>query len=80
MDGPRDYYNYGTKSEANAFAKFNWDTRGWHLYSDNQLRTTDFRYHGDVAIDPSQVGDPRALGDAFPGGQPTGAVYDGNEV
>ena len=48
----RDYYNYGTKSEANAFAKFNWDSASWHFYSDNQLRTTDFHYHGDVAIDP----------------------------
>ncbi len=52
LGGPRDYFNYGTKSEANAFAKFNWDAGGWHFYSDNQLRTTDFHYHGDVAIDP----------------------------
>ena len=47
-----DYYNYGRKGEANAFAKFTYDLRRWHLYSDNQLRTADFRYHGDVAIDP----------------------------
>jgi iron complex outermembrane receptor protein len=46
------YVNYGTKGEANAFAKFTWDTDRWHFYSDNQLRTTDFHYHGDVAIDP----------------------------
>jgi len=52
VGGPRDYYNYGTKSEANGFAKFNWDAHGWHFYSDNQLRSTEFRYHGDVAIDP----------------------------
>ncbi|HYS53634.1 MAG TPA: TonB-dependent receptor plug domain-containing protein [Thermoanaerobaculia bacterium] len=52
IGGARDYYNYGTKGEANAFAKFTWDTQRWHLYSDNQVRTTDFHYHGDVAIDP----------------------------
>jgi iron complex outermembrane recepter protein len=46
------YRNYGTKGEANAFAKFTWDTSRWHFYSDNQVRTTDFHYHGDVAIDP----------------------------
>jgi iron complex outermembrane receptor protein len=51
-DGARDYFNYGTKGEANAFAKFTWDTDRWHFYSDNQVRTTDFHYHGDVAIDP----------------------------
>ncbi|HEX9500781.1 MAG TPA: TonB-dependent receptor, partial [Thermoanaerobaculia bacterium] len=47
-----DYGNYGTKGETNAFAKFTWDTSRWHFYSDNQIRTTDFHYHGDVAIDP----------------------------
>lgn len=47
-----DYRNYGTKGEVNAFAKFTWDTSRWHFYSDNQIRTTDFHYHGDVAIDP----------------------------
>lgn len=52
VGGPRDYYNYGTKGEINAFAKYTYDTGRWHLYSDNQLRTTDFHYHGDVAIDP----------------------------
>src|SRR4029077_5584281 len=46
------YANYGTKSEANAFAKFSYDATRLHLYSDAQLRTTDFHYHGDVAIDP----------------------------
>src|SRR6202022_3779699 len=51
-DGARDYFNYGTKGEANAFAKFTWDTDRWHFYSDNQIRTTNFHYHGDVAIDP----------------------------
>jgi iron complex outermembrane receptor protein len=48
----RKYSNYGTKSEANAFAKFNYDAARWHLYSDTQLRTADFHYHGDVQIDP----------------------------
>ena len=52
IGGPRDYYNYGTKGEENAFAKFTWDTDRWHFYSDNQIRTTDFHYHGDVAIAP----------------------------
>lgn len=47
-----DYYNYGTKGEANAFAKFTFDTGRWHFYSDNQIRTTYFHYHGDVAIEP----------------------------
>ncbi|HJT16426.1 MAG TPA: TonB-dependent receptor [Thermoanaerobaculia bacterium] len=48
--GPRDYYNDGTKSEINGFAKFTWDTNRFHFYSDNQLRTTDFTYHGDQPI------------------------------
>jgi iron complex outermembrane receptor protein len=48
----RDYSNYGTKGEANAFAKLRYDARRWHLYSDAQLRTTNFHYHGDVAIVP----------------------------
>jgi len=50
--GTRQYYNYGTKGEANAFAKLSYDEARWHLYSDLQLRTTNFRYHGDVAIAP----------------------------
>jgi len=50
--GERAYFNYGTKSEANAFAKFSYDAARWHLYSDMQLRTADFHYHGDVSIDP----------------------------
>jgi iron complex outermembrane recepter protein len=52
VGGDRAYSNYGTKSEANAFAKFSYDAARWHLYSDTQLRTADFRYHGDVPIDP----------------------------
>jgi iron complex outermembrane receptor protein len=52
VGGDRAYSNYGTKSEANAFAKFNYDAARWHLYSDTQLRTADFHYHGDVPIDP----------------------------
>ncbi|HEV7425107.1 MAG TPA: TonB-dependent receptor [Thermoanaerobaculia bacterium] len=48
----RLYENYGTKSEVNAFAKFSYDAARWHLYSDTQLRTADFHYHGDVQIDP----------------------------
>ena len=51
-NGVRDYYNYGTKGEANAFAKLSYDEARWHLYSDAQLRTTNFHYHGDVAIAP----------------------------
>ena len=51
-DGTREYFNYGTKGEANAFAKFSYDAARWHLYSDTQLRTTNFHYHGDVAISP----------------------------
>jgi len=53
FDGPhRDYANYGTKAEVNAFAKVSRDVGRWHLYSDMQLRTADFHYHGDVPIDP----------------------------
>jgi iron complex outermembrane receptor protein len=52
LEPVRSYSNYGTKSEANAFAKFNYDAARWHLYSDTQLRTADFHYHGDVPIDP----------------------------
>jgi iron complex outermembrane receptor protein len=47
-----NYSNYGTKGEANAFAKFSYDEARWHLYSDAQIRTTNFHYHGDVAIAP----------------------------
>jgi len=52
VGGAREYFNYGTKGEANAFAKFSYDAARWHLYSDTQLRTTNFHYHGDVAIEP----------------------------
>jgi iron complex outermembrane receptor protein len=52
VGGDRAYSNYGTKSEANAFAKFSYDAARWHLYSDTQLRTSDFHYHGDVKLDP----------------------------
>lgn len=48
----RDYSNYGTKGEANAFAKLSYDAGRWHTYGDAQLRYTNFHYHGDVAIDP----------------------------
>src|SRR6185436_10910825 len=52
VDGPRDYFNYGVKDEANAFAKVNFDRDRWHLYGDAQVRHTNFEYNGDVAIDP----------------------------
>jgi iron complex outermembrane receptor protein len=48
----RDYANYGTKAEANAFAKVSYDVGRWHTYGDAQLRYTNFRYHGDVKIEP----------------------------
>ena len=50
--GTRAYFNYGTKGEANAFAKYGYDLSRWHLFTDLQVRTTDFHYHGDVAIAP----------------------------
>lgn len=50
--GTRDYFNYGTKGEANAFAKYTYDLGHAHLYSDLQVRSTNFHYHGDVAIAP----------------------------
>jgi len=52
VGGERDYSNYGTKGEANAFAKLSYDAGPWHTYGDAQLRYTNFHYHGDVAIDP----------------------------
>jgi iron complex outermembrane receptor protein len=52
VGGGRDYANYGTKGEANAFAKYTLDRDRWHLYGDAQVRTANFHYHGDVAIDP----------------------------
>jgi len=52
VSGGRDYSNYGTKGEANAFAKLTYDAGRWHTYGDAQLRYTNFRYHGDIAIDP----------------------------
>ena len=51
-DSQNDYSNYGTKGEANTFAKLRRDEGRWHLYSDLQLRTTNFHYHGDVAVAP----------------------------
>lgn len=50
--GTRDYYNYGTKGEINAFAKYRYDRGRSHLYGDAQVRSTNFHYHGDVAIAP----------------------------
>jgi iron complex outermembrane receptor protein len=52
VGGGRDYANYGTKGEANAFAKYTWDVGRAHVYGDAQVRTTNFHYHGDVAIAP----------------------------
>lgn len=52
VGGARDYSNYGTNAEENAFAKFTYAAAKWLFYSDNQVRTKDFRYHGDVSIAP----------------------------
>jgi iron complex outermembrane receptor protein len=52
LEGARGYSNYGTKGEENAFAKFAYDVDRWHLYSDLQVRSANFSYHGDVAIEP----------------------------
>jgi len=52
VGGARDYSNYGTKREANTFAKLSYDAGRWHTYGDAQLRYTNFRYHGDVVIEP----------------------------
>ena len=46
------YANYGAKNEANGFAKFSRDLGRWRLYLDAQLRSTSFRYHGNVRLDP----------------------------
>jgi iron complex outermembrane receptor protein len=47
----RDYANYWTKGEANAFAKVNYDAGRWHLYGDAQVRRAAFDYHGDADIE-----------------------------
>jgi iron complex outermembrane recepter protein len=47
----RDYANYGTKGEANAFAKVSYDAGRWHLYGDAQVRHAAFDYHGDVEVE-----------------------------
>ncbi len=52
VDGARDYFNYGVKSEANAFAKVSYDRGAMHLYGDAQLRHAGFSYHGEVDIEP----------------------------
>jgi iron complex outermembrane receptor protein len=52
--GARDYFNYGVKGEANAFAKVSYDRGMWHLYGDAQVRHTSFAYHGDVPIDSTR--------------------------
>lgn len=52
VNGPRDYFNYGVKQEANAFAKVSYDRDRVHVYTDAQVRYADFDYHGDVEIDP----------------------------
>lgn len=49
--GSRDYANYGTKGEANAFAKVSYDAGRWHLYGDAQVRHAAFDYHGDVEVE-----------------------------
>lgn len=46
----RDYFNYGVKDEANAFAKLRYDQSRLHLYGDAQVRYARFDYHGDVKI------------------------------
>ena len=52
VGGGRDYFNYGTKGEANTFARVSYDSGATHLYGDVQLRHTSFHYHGDVSIAP----------------------------
>jgi iron complex outermembrane receptor protein len=47
----RRYANYGTKGEANAFAKVQYDASSWSLYGDAQIRHADFAYHGDVELE-----------------------------
>ena len=46
--GARDYANYGTKGEANVFAKAQYDADSWSLYADAQIRHANFDYHGNV--------------------------------
>jgi iron complex outermembrane recepter protein len=75
VGGARDYWNYGTNSEVNAFAKFSYTAGSWLLYSDAQLRTKNFHYHGDVQIAPirwtffnPKIGARRAL-------SPSSSIY-----
>jgi iron complex outermembrane receptor protein len=47
----RDYANYGTKGEANAFAKVQYAAGAWSLYGDAQVRRATFEYHGDIDLE-----------------------------
>ena len=49
--GVRSYENYGVKGEANAFAKFTYETPRWILFGDAQVRHARFDYHGSADID-----------------------------
>ena len=47
IEGVRQYFNTGFKTETNAFVKASRDTGRWHLYGDAQLRRAEFSYEGD---------------------------------
>lgn len=49
--GVRDYANYGTKGEANAFAKVSYTAGRWLLFGDAQVRHARFDFHGEADID-----------------------------
>ena len=49
--GVRNYENYGVKGEANAFAKFTYETPKWVLFGDAQVRHARFDYHGTADIE-----------------------------
>ncbi len=48
VDGPEEYLNNSTKSEANGFVKLGWNDGGWHLLADAQVRWARFGYSGDA--------------------------------
>jgi iron complex outermembrane recepter protein len=52
VGGPRDYFNEGTKQEANAFVKLSHESNGWNAFTDLQVRRASFDYEGDVDIRP----------------------------
>jgi iron complex outermembrane receptor protein len=52
VEAGRVYENTGFKTTANLFGKLEYELGSWLLFGDLQLRQANFRYRGDVAIEP----------------------------